>query len=202
MASVSERPVATSPAMSMSLYVWSAPVITDADEAARLLNLEDESVFEPSDRLRRFFDELLERYPSPDVPTDRELEDGVTPWADGPEGSERLVSLSVRWGARDEDVDEIVALARKHELVIYDPQGPGFHTSAEDEAVTYRPGTGEFLRGLALALFGVLLSAIAWKLSVPVLTWVLVFVGGFVAVVAVVSLLATAHARFGARATP
>ena len=82
------------------------------------------------------------------------------------------------------------------------PQGPGFHTSAEDEAVTYRPGTGEFLRGLALALFGVLLSAIAWKLSVPVLTWVLVFVGGFVAVVAVVSLLATAHARFGARATP
>jgi len=46
------------------------------------------------------------------------------------------------------------------------------------------------------------LSAIAWKLSVPVLTWVLVFVGGFVAVVAVVSLLATAHARFGARATP
>ena len=33
--------------MSMSLYVWSTPVITDADEAARLLNLEDESVFEP-----------------------------------------------------------------------------------------------------------------------------------------------------------
>jgi len=90
--------------MSMSLYVWSAPVITDADEAARLLNLEDESVFEPSDRLCRFFEELLERYPSPDVLTDRELED-VTPWADGPDGSERLVSLSLRWGARDEDVD-------------------------------------------------------------------------------------------------
>jgi hypothetical protein len=30
-ASVSERPVAASPAMSMSLYVWSAPVVTDAD---------------------------------------------------------------------------------------------------------------------------------------------------------------------------
>jgi hypothetical protein len=69
--------------MSMSLYMWSAPVITDADEAARLLNLEDDSVFEPSDRLCRFFDELLERYPSPDALTDRELEDGVTPWADG-----------------------------------------------------------------------------------------------------------------------
>jgi hypothetical protein len=46
----------------------------------------------------------------------------------------------------------------------------------------------------------VLLSATAWKLSVPKLTWVLAFVGGFVAVVVVVSLLATAHARFGARA--
>lgn len=92
--------------------MWSAPVTTDADVAARLLNLEDESVFEPSDRSCRFFEVLLERYPSPDVLTDRELEDGVTPWDDGPEGSERLVSLRLRWGARDEDVDEIVVLAR------------------------------------------------------------------------------------------
>jgi hypothetical protein len=75
--------------------VWRAPVTTDADVAARLLNLEDESVFEPSDRSCRFFEVLLERYPSPDVLTDRELEDGVTPWDDGPEGSERLVSLSL-----------------------------------------------------------------------------------------------------------
>ena len=75
--------------------MWRAPVTTDADVAARLLNLEDESVFEPSDRSCRFFEVLLERYPSPDVLTDRELEDGVTPWDDGPEGSERLVSLSL-----------------------------------------------------------------------------------------------------------
>jgi hypothetical protein len=85
-ASVSERPVATSSAVSMSLYVWRAPVTTDADVAARLLNLDDESVFEPSDRSCRFFEVLLERYPSPDVLTDRELEDGVTPWDDGPGG--------------------------------------------------------------------------------------------------------------------
>ena len=188
--------------MSMSLYVWSTPVITDADEAARLLNLEDESVFEPSDRLCRFF-----RRAARALSIARRADgSGARRWCN-PLGrraagvratrlSQRAMG-STRRGRRRDRRTRPETRARHLR-----PQGPGFHTSAEDEAVTYRPGTGEFLRGLALALFGVLLSAIAWKLSVPVLTWVLVFVGGFVAVVAVVSLLATAHARFGARATP
>jgi hypothetical protein len=183
--------------MSMSLYLWKTPVITDTDEAARLLDREDESAFEPSPDLTRFLEELLERFPPPGALTADEPADGASPWADGPEGSDRLISLSLRWSARDEDLDEIVALGRKHGLVIYDPQGPDFHTSADD-GVDYTPGFGEFLRGAALTVFGVVLAVGAWKLSIPVLTWVLVFVGGFVAVVAVISLAATAQARYQA----
>jgi hypothetical protein len=197
-ARVAGRPLAASDPMSMSLYLWKTPVITDTDEAARLLDREDESVFERSPDLTRFLEELLERYPPPGAPTADELADGASPWADEPEGSDRLISLSLRWSARDEDLEEIVALARKYELVVYDPQGPAFYTSAEDDDVTYRPGFGEFLRGVALTAFGVLLAVVAWKLSIPVLTWVLVVVGGFVTVVAVVSLVATAQARWSA----
>ena len=51
---------------------------------------------------------------------------------------------------------------------------------------------------MALTAVGVLLAVVAWKLSIPVLTWILVFVGGFVAVVAVASLVATAQARWSA----
>jgi hypothetical protein len=49
--------------MSMSLYAWKAPLVTDPDEAKRLLELEDESVFEPSEDVTRFFEKLMQRLP-------------------------------------------------------------------------------------------------------------------------------------------
>jgi hypothetical protein len=178
----------------MDLYVWKSPVVTDVDEAKRLLALEDESVFEPSDDVTRFLDELMELLPPPEAFTAKELAAGATPWADGADGSDRLVSLSIRWGANDADLDTIVELARKHDLVLYDPQGPSFHSPAgEHEGKPYVPTVGEYVRGALLTAFGVLLVVGAWKLSIPVLSWIIVFVGGFIAFVAVFGLVATAQ---------
>ena len=47
------------------------------------------------------------------------------------------------------------------------------------------PTVGEYVRGVLLAAFGVLLAFLGWKASIPVLSWILIFVGGFVALVAV-----------------
>lgn len=47
------------------------------------------------------------------------------------------------------------------------------------------PTVGEYVRGALLAAFGVLLALLAWKASIPVLSWVVMFIGGFVAFVAV-----------------
>jgi hypothetical protein len=178
--------------MSMSLYVWKSPVLEDTDEAKRLLALEDESVFEPSGELGLFAQELLERFPSPEELGADELERAQTLWADPPEVSDRLVVLSIRWSADDGDLDVVVALALKHDLVVYDPQGPNFYSSAEGAG--YSPGAGEFIRGGGLAVLGLLVALVAWKLSIPVLSWVIIFVGCFVTAVALVSLYATVRA--------
>jgi hypothetical protein len=189
--------------MSMSLYVWKLPRVIDEDEAQRLVDLEDESVFEPSEDLRRFYEELVELFPPPESLTGEELDAGATPWADGVEASDRLVWLSIRWGADGDDLDTMVELARKYDLVMYDPQGPSFHSPAdENEGVPYVPSAGEYVRGLLLTAFGVLFTYVAWKLSIPVLSWLLMFVGGFVAFVAAFSTVAVAYAGWRARSTP
>ena len=178
----------------MSLYVWKRPFVTDTDEAQRLITLEDESVFEPSADLERFYAELMELFPPPEAFTEEELEDNPIPWADSPEGSDRLVWLSIRWSAKDEDLDTLVELARKHDLVLYDPQGPSFYSPAdENEGVPYVPTTGEYVRGVLLAVFGLLLAFVAWKASIPVLSWIVVFIGGFVTLVAGYTTVAVAQ---------
>jgi hypothetical protein len=172
--------------MSMDLYVWKAPRVTETDDAQRLITSEDESVFEQSADLERFYAELLGVFPPPETFTEEELEDNPVPWADSPEGSDRLVGLSIRWSAKDEDLDTIVELARRYDLVLYDPQGPSFHSPPdENEDAASGPTIGEYVRGVLLAAFGVLLALLAWKASIPVLSWIVIFVGGFVTLVAV-----------------
>ena len=183
----------------MSLYAWKFPLVTDPDEATRLVALEDETVFEPSPDVTRFFAELMERLPPPEAFTEEELDARATPWADSPEGSDRLVWLSIRWGADDEDLDVIVELAREYDLVLYDPQGPSFHSPGVEDETPYSPTAGEFVRGVLLAAFGVLVAVVAWRLSIPVLTWILVVVGGFVSLVATFSLVAIAQQAWQAR---
>ena len=75
--------------MSMDLYVWKAPRVTETDDAQRLITPEDESVFEPSADLERFYAELLAVFPPPEAFSEQELNENPIPSADSPEGSDR-----------------------------------------------------------------------------------------------------------------
>ena len=190
--------------MSMDLYLWKLPVVTDPDEALRLLELNDETVFEASTELERFYAELMERFPPPESFADVELADAATPWADSPHGTDRLVWLSIRWSADGGHLDEIVELARAHDLVLYDPQGPSFHSPADEQEYTdedYVPGAGEYLRGVLVFAFGIALVFLAWKASITVLSWLLIFVGGFVALVAGIGVVVTVRQGLRARSS-
>jgi hypothetical protein len=110
-----------------------------------------------------------------------------------------VVLLDLRWSASGEAVDAIHELARTHELVLYDPQGPEVYPPYADDEAAARPSRGEFLQALAGGAFGVFLVVVAWFASIPVLTWALVVVGGFLAVLAVYTLVVLTQQAWRAR---
>ena len=162
--------------MSMTLILWKAPVVDDEDEAQRLLapyyDREDDSAFEPSADIAAVSTELLRRFP--------EAEDG--PWADSPpEQTERILLLSIRWSADNAVLDAIEQLAREHELVLFDPQGPTVHlpTDPIDSGPTPPPSFGDYLTFALIGLAAAGVFWLGWRIDVPVLDWLLMIVGGF-----------------------
>ena len=119
--------------MSFDLFVWKAPVPRSAIEADALLGMfyedEDIAAFSADPALPRFRAALLAAYPALEDLPDELLSDGGihSPWAMTPTDSDRVIEISCSWGAPEEALRRIVALAREHGLVLYDPQGPDVH---------------------------------------------------------------------------
>lgn len=160
----------------MTLILWKAPRVDDPDEAAELLqpyyDRGDDSAFQPSAVLATVADELLRRFPDGD--------DG--PWADGPpERTERLLHIGIRWGADNAVIDAITELAREHELVLYDPQGPDLHLPGDpvDSGPVEPLSLGDHLTFVLIGLAAAGVFLLGWWIDVPVLGWVLMLVGGF-----------------------
>lgn len=160
----------------MTLYLWKAPVVDDPDEAARLIDAWDErgdvSVFQPSDDIAMVAEELVRRFPHAD--------DG--PWGDGPpEPTDRVLFLSIRWGADNAVLDAIAELAHTYELVLYDPQGPDVSVPG-DPLVAEPPSPPkltDYLWLVPMAAAAVGVFWLGWWIDVPVLGWILMIVGGF-----------------------
>ena len=214
--------------MSMTLILWKAPVVEDADEANALLQswyeTEDDSAFEPSDDIAKVADELRRRWPYWRISGEelvgsmseeersrytaeglaqlresgsvRQADDG--PWADLPFWqSERLLSLDIVWSADDEVGAAIYALARVHELVLYDPQGPEVYLPTDpiiEEEEFPGFGLGDWLKigAMVAALTGVTYAA--WLIP-HWLKWPIVLVAGFFALAAWFVLVAMMFGR-------
>jgi hypothetical protein len=182
--------------LSGTLIVWKAPLVEDEKAAARLLReyyaSGDESAFEASADLERFYDELIGLWPPRGHEEDDD--DDVPTWASGePEASSRLVSMDYSWSAPDAMLDDIQRLAKKHELVLYDPQGPDVHlpTDAPDEP--YVPTAGEIVRVASIGIVAVGAAIGAWYASIPVVSWIVIVVAGFMALMAALGLVADAR---------
>lgn len=171
--------------MSMTLILWKAPVVDDPDEAKLLLDAwyehGDDSAFEPSEDIALVADQLRSRWP--DDLKGEPADD--CPWADMPfEQSNRLLAIHARWGADDLAVAAIYVLARKYELVLYDPQGPDIFlpTDPIEEPGPIPPPTAfEWFKGLAIAAVLVGLTYAAWQIPIGWLRWPAVVVAGFFA---------------------
>lgn len=163
--------------MSMTLILWKAPVVDDPDEARELLkpfyDTGDDRAFEASPELATVSNELLRRFP--------DAENG--PWADGPpEATERILYITIRWGADNAVLDAIAELARQHELVLYDPQGPDVQLPGDPVAAPGPPQPLRLIDYLKVLPFGLVAAGVfwlGWRIEVPVLNWVLMILGGF-----------------------
>ena len=195
--------------MSMTLILWKAPVVDDPDEANRLLEpwyeTEDESVFEPSPDIAKVADELRRLYPYRELSneetvarmTEEERQkytpealgeirgvEGGEPFADLPfHQTDRLLAIDVRWGADDEVIAAIVALARKYELVLFDPQGPDVFLPTDPIDVLTevpQPTAFEWFKIIAICAFLSGLTYAAWLIPIGWLKWPAVIVAGFI----------------------
>ena len=162
--------------MSMTLILWKAPIVDDPDEARDLLqpfyDRGDDSVFEPSPDIGVVANELIQRFP--------DAENG--PWADGPpEATDRVLLVTIRWGADNAVLSAITELARQHELVLYDPQGPDVVLPHDEVAAGPAPPL-KLIDYLKVLPFGAVAAGVfwlGWRIDVPVLNWVLMIIGGF-----------------------
>jgi len=162
--------------MSMTLVLWKAPLVRESEEAEELLKpyyeRGDESAFEPSDDIMKVSSELLARFP--------DTEDG--PWSDYPPyDNNRILMLGIRWGADNAVIDAITELARKHDLIVYDPQGPDVHLPDEpiDPTPIPPPSATDILKFVPMAFIAAGIFMLGWWIDVPVINWILMIVGGF-----------------------
>jgi hypothetical protein len=95
---------------------------------ARFYEQGEVEIFEESEQLTAFRRELLGIYPAlEDLPENQMDAPGISPWAMTPLASDRLIELNLVFSGPDDAPETIVALARKYELALYDPQGPTIH---------------------------------------------------------------------------
>jgi hypothetical protein len=199
--------------MSMTLILWKAPVVDDPDDAQELLKAwyetEDDSAFEPSGDIAIVAEELRRLYPWRDLTNEETVArmseeersrykpealseirgvEGGEPWAEMPfYQTDRLLSVEVRWGADDAVIAAIVALARKFELVLYDPQGPDVFLATDPiEEMAEFPGfkLGDWLKIAAMVAVLSALTYGAWLLPIGWIRWPLAFIIGFIAAAA------------------
>ena len=179
--------------MSFDLVAWKAPAVKDEDEAGALVRRFDEKgdadIFEQSEDLLRFYDDVLARYPALEAFEDDDERLKRTPWSETPERSDRVIEISIRWGTGvpDEALDTIVELARKYELVLYDPQGPSIHSPDMDDGSEDVAGQVWFaLRGGAI---GVPLVVAGTFIPYRLVSWPLFVIGGFLVVMTIYTLI-------------
>ena len=174
--------------MSFSLYAWKTPRVTDEDEAQALLNKynqsEDAQLFGESDDMVRFYDELMDRYPPQE--SEEWVEPADNPWALTPERSSRIVEMHLRWSMPGGTLDDIVDLARKYDLVLYDPQGPSLH-SPEQHYPEDIPG--QVRQALIAGTAGAAMVFGATFIPYRLLSWPLIGIGGFLVIMTVYTLV-------------
>ena len=103
------------------------------------------------------------------------------------------MGLNYSWSAPDVLLRDIERLAREHRLVLYDPQGPDVFGPDDLNDEPYVPDGRETLRVTLIGVAAILVAVGAWYASITVVSWIVIAVTGFLALMAGYTLYV--HAR-------
>lgn len=183
--------------MAFDLYVWKSPRDLDADRAEAMLESWREtgsdpstSPFELSTDVGWFHRELMKDVPGLVVTSDAVPNPSTAPiWlaATTEQPPARLVVISLSPTAPRDTLEVIFGLAAKYDLVVFDARSRRVHIPLAEMAAhasaTFWPG-GAIQASVAGGVGGVI-AVVAWFLGIPLLSGILVVVGGFMVVMAV-----------------
>jgi hypothetical protein len=182
--------------VTFELYAWKSPRDLNAGEVEALVDSWQESggdpstsPFEPSTDVGWFYRELMRDAPRLDVSSDAVPNPSTAPiWLSGTdEPPARVVAVRMAPDTPRDVLDLIFGLATKYDLVLFDARSRRVHLPLEDMAAyasaTFWPA-GAIQAALAGGV-GAVIAIVAWFLPIPVLSWLLVLVGGFLFVMAV-----------------
>ena len=182
--------------MPVTLYVWNAPRVTDPAEAAELIRSWTEAgdaaegrPFEASNEVHWFFNELVKDAPEVEATIDGAHEHGTEKWwwAADPGPTDRLAVLTLTEATPPGVVSEIFSIAAKYDLVVYDQSHEKVHLPLEAMTAyaeaTFWPGGA--IQAAVAGLIGAALAVGAWFVAIPILSGIVIVVGGFMAVMSI-----------------
>ena len=177
-------------AVTFDLYIWKSPRDLDAVAAEALLKNWHEaggdphkSPFGASTDVGWFHRELMKDLPGLDASSDAVPNPSTTPvWLSGTqEPPAHMVALRLPPGDPREALNSIFGLATKYDLVVFDRRSGRVHLPLEALAAhadaTFWPA-GAIQAAVAGGIGGVI-AVVAWFLGIPVVSGVLMLMGGF-----------------------
>jgi hypothetical protein len=196
--------------VTFDLYVWKSPRDLDADRAEALIKSWDDAdddprvtPFEPSTDVGWFYRELLKDLPGIEASSDIEAHRSTKPmWlsANDEEPPAHVVGMRVSPSTPREELETILGLAAKYDLVLFDTRTRRVHLPLEAMAAhasaTFWPA-GAIQAAVAGGIGGVI-AVVAWFFGIPLLSGLLMLIGGFMFAMAVYTFVH--EARKAARA--
>ena len=181
--------------MRFDLYDWQSPRDLDEAQAVALVDAWQAaggdpaaSPFEPSTDIGWFHRELMQDLPHLDVVSDAVPNPSRRPvWlSTDDEPPARVVAIRLP-AMPQEAFNEVMSLAVKYDLVVFDTRTPQVRFPQREMAAyasaTFWPAGA--IQAATAGGFGAVIAIIAWVVAIPILSGVVIVIGGFMAVMAI-----------------
>jgi hypothetical protein len=183
--------------MPFDLYVWESPRdIDDARAAALVRDWEAAGAdpaaapFEPSTNMGWFHRELKNDNTGLVLVSDANPNPSTRPaWlsANDVEPPARIVAIRTTHDMAGDALDDVFGLAVKYDLVVFDARTGRLHFPMQEmsdyASATFWPSGA--IQAAVAGGFGLLIAIGAWIIGIPILSWIVIIVGGFMFVMAV-----------------